>query len=1550
MGGRLEIRVLGEFAVTRDGEPVPMPPSKKTRALLAYLAVTGKPHRRERLCELFWDIPDDPRGALRWSLSKLRQVLGEQAERLQADRNSVAFAADGIDLDYGAILALGAEYEHTELDRLEHAASLFRGRFIEDLALTRCDTFEAWRIALSDEMELARLRLLRTLVERLAHDPLRVLPHAHMLHQLAPDDEAIARRVAELSAAARQSATSGARPLAAAHAATDEPDRGISADSSDRSSIRSCKTRDGVRLAYAATGAGPPIIKAANWMSHLQYDQDSPVWRHWIRGLAECNELIRYDARGNGLSQWDVADLSFEAMVADLESIVDAAGHRRFWLLGISQGCAISVAYAVRHPERVCGLILYGGYVKGWRARGDPHEIARREAMGTLIREGWGQQSPVFRQIFTSLFVPGASQEQMDWFNELQRLSVSPEIAARLHEAFGDIDVSALLAQVGVPTLVLHCADDCVSPLAAGKAFAEGIPDARFVELHGSNHIMLDQEPAFARFLEEVRSFTAVDQGPAADRSPSADQYEMRRQVTVITAELISPLQAFEFLDPEAGSELGPIVEALVETIRAHQGMILASGDGCITAAFGAYGSTEAHAYLACRAALAAQAVVAARSEGRARLRIGIDVGDVLVRRRSDADDKPCELTGAPPRIAAQLMRSLRRGIIAATARAREAAGGYVTMEALDRSEHQLFSAGARVFRLIGENSALSRWHLRANQGLTALTGRDTELRLLKQAWQRVREGSGQTIAVIGEPGIGKSRLTHEFIGMPEVADFTVLESGALELDANLSFGFVKKLIGNACSIGDRASAAAALERLEAKTAQLELDPRLKPALASVLDLPVACAEWPSLDGGERRRRIREAVRAFLAAESLRRPMVVLLEDLHWIDGESEGVVARLTEANSACRILLLATCRPGYAAEWLQKRFVQQISLQPLGMRDSEAFLDRLLGSDAGLEAVKELVIERADGVPLFMEEWVRSLVDSGRVVRAADGFRLAGEPDDIQIPASVQSVIASRMARLERQDLVMIQSAAVVGRDVPRVLLEAVLGWPPDVFEGCLERLKHLEFLFELQSFPVVEYTFKHALTHRAAYESMTSEARRGLHREVLRAIKSMNPPHGKLGTESLAEHAMRAEEWREAADYSILAADRAIERSAYQSAASFLENAACALDRLPDDPERMRQAIDVRTRMRPVYDATGAFAKAVARLDEAQAIATQLQDSERLIEILIHQSYINSSHGRIERAVATADELKELAQAEGVARYVAEADLAAAQAFLMRAQAREALARLEPHRTNFTVDWRHDRFGLLGTRSVWYLGHVAQAKALLGDFAGADGAASEAERVAIEVNRPFDLLAARYSAAIVAVVRGPDEAFLLRFRNLVSDDHTEAAASFRPWLLAVLGHAEYQCGLFPEAERTLCEALAQSARLDLPQFEIYTSAVLACARAGQGGEAGRGDLKRALAAARGQNDVWIEATTLRALAQAVDDSEAIPLLRTACEVTERAGHRPEFARSKRQLATALARTGQDGAARMLADAMSLFRQMGMPEPRSAERQPEASARPAA
>ena len=276
--------------------------------------------------------------------------------------------------------------------------------------------------------------------------------------------------------------------------------------------IRFCTSPDGVRLAYATAGKGPPLVKAANWLSHLEYDWESPVWRRWLEEVTRDFRLVRYDNRGCGLSDRD-APLSFEAWVRDLETVVDAIGLERFALLGASQGAPIAIAYAARHPERVTHLVLHGSYARGFLKR-DPTPQQREEAgaMRKLIELGWGKENPAFRQLFTTQFIPGGTPEQHAWFNELERVSTTPPIAARFFGVLNEIDVCDVAPGVACPTLVLHSRDDARVPFEEGRRVAGLIPGARFVPFESRNHILLETEPGYRRWFEEVRAFL----GPAS--------------------------------------------------------------------------------------------------------------------------------------------------------------------------------------------------------------------------------------------------------------------------------------------------------------------------------------------------------------------------------------------------------------------------------------------------------------------------------------------------------------------------------------------------------------------------------------------------------------------------------------------------------------------------------------------------------------------------------------------------------------------------------------------------------------------------------------------------------------------------------------------------------------------------------------------------------------------------------------------------------------------------------------------------------------------------
>jgi DNA-binding SARP family transcriptional activator/pimeloyl-ACP methyl ester carboxylesterase len=550
----MNIRILGPMEVRTDaGDPCP-PRGAKQRLLLATLLLHApRVVSADRLIDALWGDtpPADPTAALRTQISRLRtflQAAGAGADPIRNEPWGYRLDVQGIDLDSERFEALvrssrSAADAADELDALTEALALCRGVPWEGFA--DLPTFlgpsralgelriGAWERRIHCLLALGRVEEALAEAEALmAEDPLRERPRSLLmqaLYRAGRQAEALAafqefRRLLsdelglEPSPALqglhgrilRHEETPGSPPLeppSAPGPATppgrDQPTQGLEQD------IHLCRTLDWVRLAWASVGAGPPLVKAANWLTHLEFDLEGPVWGHMYRRIGGHHRLIRYDARGSGLSDWDVPELSLDAWVQDLETVVEAAGLERFPLLGISQGCAVCIEYAARHPDRVTGLVLHGGYAAGWRADSSysPGEVARRDASIAIIRHGWGEDTPAYRQMFTQTFIPDGTPAQVEWFNELERRSTSPENAARFMEAFAMIDVRQRLSLVRAPTLVLHCRGDQRIHYDRGRELATGIPRARFVLLESRNHLILEHEPAFEQWMREATRF-----------------------------------------------------------------------------------------------------------------------------------------------------------------------------------------------------------------------------------------------------------------------------------------------------------------------------------------------------------------------------------------------------------------------------------------------------------------------------------------------------------------------------------------------------------------------------------------------------------------------------------------------------------------------------------------------------------------------------------------------------------------------------------------------------------------------------------------------------------------------------------------------------------------------------------------------------------------------------------------------------------------------------------------------------------------------------------
>ena len=557
----LSIQTIGPVAISWNGEALPLPASRKTRALLGYLVLCARPQRRERLCELLWEVPDDPRAALRWSLSKLRPLVNVGGEtRLIADREQVRIQIDPVRVDFEHIAAVASGEEAVGEDTTAHglaeAWECANRVLMEDCELSNQPTFSAWLD--HKRTELVRLRV--KLARRLAQAPDLSLEESEVWAERwwldAPFDPAAAQhavlarrklgREREAVALADQMERAfrdagleppdfsicpfevapatgpaagpphadAARVPARVAPATLDSGPSIAPEAADgpavpHQSIRFTEAQDGVSLAWAVAGdkEHPALLKAGTWPSHLELDWGAPIWSGLYRSLTDSFRFIRYDERGCGLSDWMVPEISLARSVGDLERVVDAAGLDRFPLLGMSHGAAAAITYAARHPERVSHLVLVGGFAAGWRHTASAEEVREREAVMVLAERGWGRTNPSYRHLLSQTLMPSATAEDLAEFDAVQRRTTSTENVMRVFDMISTIDVRPLLKDVRAATLVLHSRNDIYVPVGAGRALAAQIPNAEFAGLDSDNHFLLGREPATADLVAAVRRF-----------------------------------------------------------------------------------------------------------------------------------------------------------------------------------------------------------------------------------------------------------------------------------------------------------------------------------------------------------------------------------------------------------------------------------------------------------------------------------------------------------------------------------------------------------------------------------------------------------------------------------------------------------------------------------------------------------------------------------------------------------------------------------------------------------------------------------------------------------------------------------------------------------------------------------------------------------------------------------------------------------------------------------------------------------------------------------
>ena len=581
----------------------------------------------------------------------------------------------------------------------------------------------------------------------------------------------------------------------------------------------------------------------------------------------------------------------------------------------------------------------------------------------------------------------------------------------------------------------------------------------------------------------------------------------------------------------------------MMEAVHRYEGTVnQVMGDG-IMALFGAPLAHEDHAVRACYAALRMQESVKRYAEGvrreqgvTIRIRVGLNSGEVVVRAIGSDLHMDYTAVGQTTHLAARMEQLADPGATLLTPETLALAEGFVQVTSLGPMAVKGLAAPVEVYELTGISAARSRLQAAAARGLSRFVGRDAEIEQLRRAVDQARQGRGQVAAVVGGPGVGKSRLTFELTHSPQFEGWLILQAGAVSYGKATSYLPVIDLLKNYFRIGDRESPREIREKVTGRLLMLDraLEATL-PALLALLDVSGDDPQWQALDPPQRRQRTLDAVKRLLLREAQVQPLLVVFEDLHWIDSETQALLDSLVESLPPARLLLLVNYRPEYEHRWGSKTSYTQLRLDPLPPESAFELLHGLLGEDGTIEPLTPILIERTEGNPFFLEESVRALVETRALVGERGAYRLAKVLTDIQVPPTVQAILAARIDRLSPEDKRLLQSAAVIGKDVPFALLAAIAEEREEELRRGLAHLQAAEFLYEVSLFPDLEYTFMHALTHEVAYGSVLHERRRALHARIVEVIEMLYGDRLAEHVEQLAHHAFRGRSLAEGGDIS-------------------------------------------------------------------------------------------------------------------------------------------------------------------------------------------------------------------------------------------------------------------------------------------------------------------------------------------------------------------------------------------------------------------------------